>query len=116
MKYLISKEQVSRDACFKTNGRITMLDEAKLEEVKKEALSEFIDGYFDGLNEWTLDDDGHTVYEDEEGEEKYPGFDLYAIIARTVHDAVPREQVRKPVFEQFLWKGDVPKTVYSLGC
>ena len=39
-----------------------MLDEAKLEEVKKEALSEFIDGYFDGLNEWTLDDDDDNLF------------------------------------------------------
>ena len=72
---------------------------------------------FNLLWKWTLDDDGHTVYEDQEGEEKYPGFDLYAIIARTVHDAVPREQVRKPVFEQFIWKGGAEgATVYSLGC
>jgi hypothetical protein len=67
---------------------------------------------------WTLDDDGKTVFEDREGEEKFPGFELYVMIAKTVHDAVPREQVRKPVFEQFRFKEKVAaKTpVYSLGC
>ena len=36
---------------------------------------------------------------------KYPGFDLYIQIAHTVHDAVPKEQIRRPVFEQFRYKG-----------
>jgi hypothetical protein len=77
---------------------------------------ETVSPLFNLLWKWTLDDDGHTVYEDEEGEEKYPGFDLYTVIARSVHDAVPREQVRKPVFEQFVWKGVTTGPVYSLGC
>jgi hypothetical protein len=77
---------------------------------------ESISPLFNLLWKWTLDDDGRTVYEDKDGDEKYPGFDLYVIIARTVHDAVPREQVRKPVFEQFLWKGKLPDEVYSIGC
>jgi len=78
-------------------------------------VHETVSPLFNLLWKWTLDDDGHTVYEDEEGEEKYPGFDLYAIIAKSVHDAVPREQVRKPVFEQFIWREATP-TPYSLGC
>ena len=77
---------------------------------------ETVSPLFNLLWKWTLDDDGGTVYEDKDGEEKYPGFDLYAAIARSVHDAVPREQVRKPVFEQFVWTGKVDAAVYSLGC
>jgi len=68
---------------------------------------------------WTLDDDGQTVFEDEEGEERFPGFDLYIQIAHNVHDAVPRDQIRKPLFEEYrLKKGvSVPadQKVYSLG-
>jgi len=71
---------------------------------------------------WTLDDDGQTVYEDEEGDEKFPGFSLYIQIAHRVHDAVPRDQVRKPLFESYRSKqGAVSKEpgnkiVYPLGC
>ena len=68
---------------------------------------------------WTLDDDGQTVYEDEEGEEKFLGFDLYIQIAHSVHDAVPRDQIRKPVFEEYRVKKGTSLegiTPYSLGC
>jgi len=68
---------------------------------------------------WTLDDDGQTVYEDEEGEERFPGFDLYIQIAHSVHDAVPRDQIRKPLFQEYrLKKGEsVPadKKTYLVG-
>lgn len=73
---------------------------------------------FNLLWTWTLDDDGRTVYQDKTGDEKYPGFDLYVVIAKSVHDAVPKDQLRKPVFEQFQWKGKVPSgcAVYPIGC
>jgi hypothetical protein len=73
---------------------------------------------FNLLWTWTLDDDGRTVYQDKTGDEKYPGFDLYIVIAKSVHDAVPKDQLRKPVFEQFQWKGKVPSgcAVYPIGC
>ena len=66
---------------------------------------------------WTVDDAGRTVYEDKDGEEKYEGFDLYVHIAHDVHSAVPKDQLHKPIFQQFLWKTKVAKeeTIYSLG-
>jgi hypothetical protein len=81
-------------------------------------VHETVSPLFNLLWQWTLDDDGKTVFEDRDGEEKYPGFELYVVIAKTVHDAVPKDQVRKPVFESFHYKGKIPaKTqVYSLGC
>lgn len=65
---------------------------------------------------WTIDDKGNTIYQDANGEEKYPGFDLYVSIAHNVHSAVPREQVNKPIFERFRWKNKIPKeeTIYSI--
>ena len=79
---------------------------------------ETVSPLFNLLWQWTLDDDGKTVFEDRDGEEKYPGFELYVVIAKTVHDAVPRDQVRKPVFESFHYKGKIAAKmpVYSLGC
>ena len=66
---------------------------------------------------WTINKDGHTIYEDKDGEEKYEGFDLYVRIAHDVHNAVPKDQIHKPVFSQFKWKQKVPQdeTIYSIG-
>jgi hypothetical protein len=72
---------------------------------------------FNLLWSWTVNKDGETVYEDKDGNEKYEGFDLYIRIAQDVHNAVPKDQVHKPVFQQFKWKQKVPQdtTVYSIG-
>uniref|UniRef100_A0A6C0DUW7 Protein kinase domain-containing protein n=1 Tax=viral metagenome TaxID=1070528 RepID=A0A6C0DUW7_9ZZZZ len=66
---------------------------------------------------WTINKDGHTIYEDKNGDEKYEGFDLYVRIAHDIHNAVPKDQIHKPVFSQFKWKQKVPQdeTIYSIG-
>lgn len=66
---------------------------------------------------WTINDAGQTVYEDKEGDEKYEGFELYVRIAHDVHSALPKEQLYKPIFQQFKWKQKVSQdeTIYSLG-
>ena len=66
---------------------------------------------------WTVDDTGRTIYEDKDGNERYDGFDLYIRIAHDVHNAIPREQLHRPVFQQFIWKNKVPQEdqIYSLG-
>jgi hypothetical protein len=73
---------------------------------------------FNLLWSWTVDDKGHTIYEDKHGNDKYEGFDLYIRIAQDVHNAVPCQQIHRPMFEQFKWKQKVDKaeTIYSLGC
>jgi hypothetical protein len=81
-------------------------------------MYETVSPLFNLLWTWTLDDDGRTVYQDKAGDEKHPGFDLYVAIAKMVHDAVPRDQFRKPVFESFVFKEKVPagQSIYSVGC
>ena len=66
---------------------------------------------------WTIDDKGASVYEAKDGEEKYEGFDLYIHIAHHVHSALPKEQLHKPIFQQFKWKQKVSQdeTIYSIG-
>jgi hypothetical protein len=65
---------------------------------------------------WTVDDAGRTVYEDKNGDEKYEGFELYIRIAQDVHNAVPKDQLHRPMFESYVFKDEVPskETVYSL--
>ena len=66
---------------------------------------------------WTVDKNGHTIYQNENGDEKYEGFDLYIRIAHDVTNSVPKDQIHKPIFQQFKWKQKVPKeeTAYSIG-
>lgn len=72
---------------------------------------------FNLLWSWTIDDNGCTVYEDKEGNEKYDGFDLYIRIAHDVHNSVPKDQFNKSIFQQYKWTQKIPQNeiLYSLG-
>lgn len=72
---------------------------------------------FDLLWSWTLDKKGDSVFETEDGEERYPGFELYIRIAADCENAIPKDQLVKDVFERFIQKDkSVPKkeTVYQI--
>ena len=66
---------------------------------------------------WTVNENGETVYEDKNGDEKYDGFDLYIKIAHDIKNAVPKDQLHRQIFQQFKWKQKVAQeeTIYSLG-
>ena len=51
--------------------------------------------------EWLKDDKERNVLYKKNGDERYPDFKLYKMIARTVHGAVPHEQLSKPMFARF---------------
>jgi len=83
--------------------------------VQKETVSEL----FNMMWSWLIDDDGRNVLWDTDNSERYPGFDLYCVIAQKVKGAVPREQLEKPLFSQFACESSfVPEgeKVYSLFC
>lgn len=68
---------------------------------------------------WLLCDDGHNVLMDPDGKERYPDFDLYKVISAQVHNAVPSQQIKKALFEDFrVKKKTIPEgtKVYSLFC
>ena len=50
---------------------------------------------------WCLDDNGKNVLYKKNGEERYPNFKLYKMIARTVHHHIPQEQLNFPLFSQY---------------
>jgi len=66
---------------------------------------------------WLIDDDGRNVLWDTDQTERYPGFDLYRVIAQKVKNAVPREQLDKAPFNKFV-SSELPEgeKVYSLFC
>jgi hypothetical protein len=54
------------------------------------------------VEEWCLDDKKRNVLYKKNGEERYPDFKLYKMIARTVHDHIPELQLNKPVFKSYV--------------
>ena len=54
------------------------------------------------VEEWCLDDKQRNVLYKKNGEERYPDFKLYKMIARTVHDHIPELQLQKPIFQKYI--------------
>ena len=50
---------------------------------------------------WCTDDYGKNILYKKNGEERNPNFKLYKMIARTVHNHTPQEQLKFPFFSQF---------------
>ena len=81
---------------------------------------ETVSDLFNVMWEWVIDDDGRNVLWDTDQSERYPGFNLYTVIAQKVKGAVPREQLDKKPFVGFaLASSDSVaegEKVYSLFC
>jgi hypothetical protein len=54
------------------------------------------------ISEWCQDDKGRNILYKKCGEERYPEFKLYKMIARSVHRHIPQEQVGKSIFVEFV--------------
>jgi hypothetical protein len=50
---------------------------------------------------WCLDDQGRNVLYKSNGDERYPDFKLYKMIARTVHNHTPLKVLQNVCFQQF---------------
>ena len=62
---------------------------------------------------WLQDDNGESILYNEEGEERFPGFDLYVHIAQHVNNAVPAKQFSSKAFNQFRWRGKAARSPSS---
>ena len=49
-----------------------------------------------------MDDKNRNVMYKSNGEERYPDFKLYKMIARTVHKHTPQAQLERPLFNKYL--------------
>ena len=54
--------------------------------------------------EWCLDDKGINMLYKNNGQDRYPEFKLYKMIARHVHNHIPSEQLKRPEFKNFEYK------------
>ena len=50
---------------------------------------------------WCMDDFNKNILYKKSGDDRYPNFKLYKMIARTVHGAIPEKQLQNPIFSQF---------------
>lgn len=50
---------------------------------------------------WLKDDKGRNILYKMNGEERYPEFKLYKMIARTIHSAIPEDQLKSKVFDEY---------------
>lgn len=95
-------------------------DGAVLSRETDRVQHETVSPLFNVMWSWLIDDDGRNVLWDADQSERYPGFDLYRVIAQKVKHAVPREQLDKEPFVGFAMslEDDVPsgEKVYSLFC
>jgi hypothetical protein len=67
------------------------------------------------ITNWCTDDSGKNILYKKSGEERYPNFKLYKMIARTVHGCIPSEQLQKPIFAKFSQQksyNNTEKTIY----
>jgi hypothetical protein len=51
--------------------------------------------------DWVTDDEGRNILYKKDGVDRYPDFKLYKMIARTVHNKVPSQQLKHRVFTQY---------------
>ena len=64
-----------------------------------------IDEFQRTIMRWCTDDRGKNILYKKSGEDRYPDFKLYKMIARTVHAHTPDTQLAYPFFSQFSVKG-----------
>jgi hypothetical protein len=57
--------------------------------------------------EWCLDDKGLNLLYKTNGDDRYPDFKLYKMIARCVHNHTPQAQLERPEFMNFEYTGKI---------
>jgi hypothetical protein len=54
------------------------------------------------IDDWLRDDKDRNILYKKNGEERYEEFKLYKMISRTVHQAIPKDQLERKIFTQYL--------------
>lgn len=61
-----------------------------------------LDKIKDIVEDWMADDKGRNILYKKNGEERYEDFKLYKMISRTVHNAIPKDQLSRDIFKQYI--------------
>jgi len=54
------------------------------------------------IGSWLIDDKDRNILYKNSGEERYPEFKLYKMIARTIHNAIPSIQLENDIFKNYV--------------
>jgi len=69
----------------------------------------------DLVSGWCVDDKGANVLYKTNGQERYPDFKLYKMIARTVHHHTPQIQLIRPEFHKYeVFKGETQNVIIDI--
>lgn len=71
-----------------------------------------MDAFQKTIYRWCCDDNRKNILYKRDGEERYPNFKLYKMIARNVHQHSPQAQLNYPFFGQFVLS---PKDIKKVG-
>jgi hypothetical protein len=63
------------------------------------------------VHHWCLDDQGVNILYKKNGDERYPNFKLYKMIARLVHHKQPESELASPIFSSFSISNSVSKSI-----
>lgn len=74
-----------------------------------ESNPEKLDVFQKTIVRWCLDDNRKNVLYKKNGDERYPNFKLYKMIARNVHKHTPQSQLKYPVFKQY----EIPEETFE---
>jgi hypothetical protein len=56
------------------------------------------------ITQWCTDDNGRNILYLKNGDERYPGFKLYKMIARLTHEHTPENQLKNSAFSSYICK------------
>jgi len=90
-------EEKPRD---KLNAKILSKEDGR---TVKETVSEL----YNILWSWLIDDKGNNILFDENDDERFPDFQLYVHISAHCNNAVPKEQLKQKLFQNYLIKKEV---------
>ena len=65
------------------------------------------------VDSWCTDDHGKSVLYKPSGQERYPDFKLYKMIARTVNNLVPRDQLKQSIFKKYVCE-EAPNNIIDI--
>ena len=77
--------------------------------INDEDTFEDMDNFQKIIYNWCTDDNNKNILYKKNGDERYPNFKLYKMIARTVHKHIPKLQLNRTIFKQFVCKNNKPR-------
>ena len=73
-----------------------------------------LDDFQKTIKRWCMDDNGKNILYKKNGQERYPNFKLYKMIARTVHKHTPEAQLEYDIFKQFCVQEEITETIINI--